>query len=480
MWPKQRMRRIIPRMSQPRLIEPLARKQKLLHEVRSVLRTRHLSLRTEEAYVQWIRRFILFHNKRHPAEMGESEIRQFISDLAVNARISASTQTVALSALLFLYRDVLKKELPYVSHIERAQQRKKLPLVFTRDEVRAVLRGMTGTHHLIASLLYGSGMRLMECLRLRVKDIDLGYNQIVVRDGKGEKDRITLLPASVKQSLARHLRKVKLLHEEDREAGFGEVYRGLRLALRPVVCSQQWLGDTSTALPWLRVREIQRPKYGFYLDHIVDAIATAAIGIGLAVAIHAARDRDSGSWSPICSSRSTSTGEHGLRALPPRLRLPGPTEIRRGPDPAQHRPRPPPRSRLQNPFELNMTVFDAIGLGIAAVMLVLLAGRAFGKSLRVGSPAGAAGFAARVDQLETAPAATRAPPEHQAGEPGLAVDADSVAALSLRFVEGRVGGREHLLVVETGALPPRLNPRPGGQPCPASGSLARLSAAVPP
>ena len=227
-------------MSQSRLIEPPARKQKLLHEVRSVLRARHLSLRTEEAYVQWIRRFILFHNKRHPAEMGESEIRQFISDLAVNARISASTQTVALSALLFLYRDVLKKELPYVSHIERAQQRKKLPLVFTRDEVRAVLKGMTGTHQLIASLLYGSGMRLMECLRLRVKDIDLGYNQIVVRDGKGEKDRITLLPASVKQSLARHLRKVKLLHEEDREAGFGDVYLPYALERKYPQAAREW------------------------------------------------------------------------------------------------------------------------------------------------------------------------------------------------------------------------------------------------
>lgn len=192
------MGRIIPRMSQPGLIKSLSlqastAKPKLLHQVRATLRTRHLSLRTEQAYVQWIRRFIFFHNKRHPAEMGELEIRQFISDLAVNAKISASTQTVALSALLFLYRDVLKKELPYVSHIERAQQRKKLPVVFTRDEVRAVLKGMVGTNQLIASLLYGSGMRLMECLRLRVKDIDLSYNQIVVRDGKGEKDRITLL-----------------------------------------------------------------------------------------------------------------------------------------------------------------------------------------------------------------------------------------------------------------------------------------------
>lgn len=202
------MRRIIPRMSQPGLIksvtaQPSKEKPKLLHQVRAVLRARHLSVRTEQAYVQWIRRFILFHHKRHPLEMGEEEIREFISDLAVNAKISASTQTVALSALLFLYRDVLKRELPYVHNIERAKQRKKLPVVFTRAELKTVLEGMSGTSQLIASLLYGSGMRLMECLRLRIKDIDLGYNQIVIRDGKGEKDRITLLPVTLKQSLER-------------------------------------------------------------------------------------------------------------------------------------------------------------------------------------------------------------------------------------------------------------------------------------
>src|SRR5216684_4765797 len=181
-------------MSQPGLIksptaQPSKEKPKLLHQVRAVLRTRHLSMRTEQAYVQWIRRFILFHHKRHPQEMGEEEIREFISDLAVNAKISASTQTVALSALLFLYRDVLKKELPYVSNIERAQRHKKLPVVFTRDEVRRVLAALTGTQSLIARILYGSGLRLMECLRLRIKDLDFNYGQITIRDGKGEKDR---------------------------------------------------------------------------------------------------------------------------------------------------------------------------------------------------------------------------------------------------------------------------------------------------
>lgn len=172
--------------------------------------------------------------------MGEQEIREFISDLAVNAKISASTQTVALSALLFLYRDVLKKELPYVHNIERAKQRKKLPVVFTRDEVKAVLEKMSKTNQLIASLLYGSGMRLMECLRLRVKDVDLGYNQIDIRDGKGEKDRITLLPVTLKQSLGRHLQRAKLLHEDDKEAGFGDVYLPYALARKYPQAARQW------------------------------------------------------------------------------------------------------------------------------------------------------------------------------------------------------------------------------------------------
>ena len=160
-------------MSQPRLLD----------EVRTVCRMRHLSLRTEQSYRNWIKRFILFHQKKHPREMGEAEIRAFISHLAVEGGISASTQTVALSALLFLYRDVLKQQLPYVSNIERARKPKRLPTVFTRDETRRIFANLEGTHWLIAGLLYGSGLRLMECLRLRVKDIDFTYAQITVRDG---------------------------------------------------------------------------------------------------------------------------------------------------------------------------------------------------------------------------------------------------------------------------------------------------------
>jgi integrase len=165
-------------------------KPRLFDEVRAVARMRHLSLRTEQSYIQWARRYILFHEKRHPRDMGESEIRQFISHLAVEKKISASTQTVALSALLFLYRDVLKKELPYVTNIERARKPRRLPVVFTRDEVKKLLGRLEGTYWLIGGLLYGSGLRLMECLRLRVKDIDFTYGQIIVRDGSPREIRI--------------------------------------------------------------------------------------------------------------------------------------------------------------------------------------------------------------------------------------------------------------------------------------------------
>jgi integrase len=194
---------------------------KLLDQVRNVARARHLSLSTERAYAGCIRRFILFHNKKHPKEMAETEIRQFISDLAVNAKISASTQTVALSALLFLYRDVLKKPLPYVDHIERARPSQKLPVVFTRNEVQAVLSRLNGTHHLITSLLYGSGLRLMEAIRLRVKDIDFTRGEIYVRQGKGAKDRVTMLPATLVNNLMAHLDKICALHGEDLRAATG-------------------------------------------------------------------------------------------------------------------------------------------------------------------------------------------------------------------------------------------------------------------
>ena len=172
--------------------------------------------------------------------MSENEIREFISHLAVDRGITASTQTVALSALLFLYRDVLKQELPYVNNIERARKPKRLPVVFTRDETKRIFANLEGTHALIAGLLYGSGLRLMECLRLRVKDVDFTYKQLTIRDGKGEKDRVTMLAAKLKQPLMRHLQKVKMLHEDDLAAGFGEVFLPYALARKYPSASTLW------------------------------------------------------------------------------------------------------------------------------------------------------------------------------------------------------------------------------------------------
>jgi integrase len=197
-------------------------KPKLLDSVRAAARLRHLSLRTESAYSGWIKRFILFHKKRHPAEMGVEEVRQFLAHLAVEGRVSASTQNVALCALLFLYRDVLRVELPYIEGIERAKRPARLPAVFTRAEIAALLSRLSGGYGLIAGLLYGSGLRLMEALRLRVKDLDFEYMEILVRDGKGEKDRRTVLPRPLAEPLRRQLERVRLLHEQDLRDGFGE------------------------------------------------------------------------------------------------------------------------------------------------------------------------------------------------------------------------------------------------------------------
>ena len=163
---------------------------KLLDQVREVIRMKHYSIRTEQSYVDWIKRYIFFHNKRHPAEMGEDEIRSFISDLASKKSVAASTQTVALSALLFLYREVLKKDLPYIEGIERAKRPERLPVVFTQSEVKEVLARLDGVNYLIATLLYGAGLRLMDALRLRVKDVDFERNEIIVREGSPREIRI--------------------------------------------------------------------------------------------------------------------------------------------------------------------------------------------------------------------------------------------------------------------------------------------------
>jgi len=199
------------------------RQPRLLDRVREANRLRHGSRSTEKSYIGWIRRFILFHGKRHPAEMGAPEVAQFLSSLAVEGQVAASTQNQALSSLLFLYCYVLHQDLPWLDDVVRARRPKHQPVVLTRDEVRSVISGMDGTARLMATLLYGSGLRLLECARLRVQDVDFAMNQIIVRDGKGAKDRVTVLPAVAKEALTRHLLKVKRQHEADLAFGPGWV-----------------------------------------------------------------------------------------------------------------------------------------------------------------------------------------------------------------------------------------------------------------
>jgi len=191
--------------------------------VRDAIRTRHYSRRTEEAYLAWIRRYILFHGKRHPAEMGAAEMTQFLTSLAVRRKVAASTQNQALSALLFLYREVLGQEVPWLDGIVHAKRPRRLPVVLTREEIRAVLGQLNGVPRLMALLLYGAGLRVLECARLRVKDIDFASNQIVVRAGKGDRDRVTMLPAAVKADLARHLELVRRQYDQDLKRGAGWV-----------------------------------------------------------------------------------------------------------------------------------------------------------------------------------------------------------------------------------------------------------------
>jgi integron integrase len=198
-------------------------KPKLLDQVRLALRARHYSPRTEQTYCHWIKRFIFFHNVRHPAEMAEAEINTFLTYLAVTEHVGASTQNQALSALLFLYRHVLSREIGDLGEVIRAKKPKRLPVVMTREEVRGVLSQLRGDKWLMASLMYGAGLRLMECLRLRVQDIDFSRRAILVRGGKGEKDRVTMLPESLKKPLEDHLRKVRAMHERDLHDGWGLV-----------------------------------------------------------------------------------------------------------------------------------------------------------------------------------------------------------------------------------------------------------------
>src|SRR5690606_36826109 len=250
---------------------------RLLDQVRQALRVRHYSARTEKAYIRWIRRFVLFHGTRHPGDLGGAEVTAFLSWLAEERKVSPSTQTQALCALLFLYRHVLRLDLPWMTEVARAPARTRLPIVLSRDEVRAVIRRLEGVERLIVMLLYGSGLRLLEALRLRVKDVDFDQHQLTVRGGKGDKDRVTVLPESVRAELRRHLSEVRVIHEKDLGRGAGWVALPNALARKYPDAGREWVSQwvfPSTRL----MREVQdgRPGRHHYHETVIQRAVTAA------------------------------------------------------------------------------------------------------------------------------------------------------------------------------------------------------------
>ncbi len=257
---------------------------RLLDMVRARIRRRGLAIRTEDVYVSWIRRFILANGTRHPSEMGEREVEWFLTRLAVQGKVAASTQNQALSALLFLYREVLGQNLPWMENIRRAKRPERLPVVLTIEEVSRLLVQMSGVHHLMASLLYGSGIRLMECVRLRVQDIDFVRREILVRRGKGGKDRRTMLPARAVPALQLHLAQTRMLHDRDLAVGYGSVWLPGALARKYPAADREWIWQY--VFP-SRLRSID-PRSGVERRHHVDeknlqrAVRIAAQAAGIA------------------------------------------------------------------------------------------------------------------------------------------------------------------------------------------------------
>ena len=217
------------------------RPKRLLDQVREVMRVKHYSIRTERAYIGWIKKFILFHGKRHPREMGEPEVEAFLTWLATEGNVAKSTQNQAFNALIFLYREVLQAPLEGRINAVRPGKKQRLPVVLSKEETLRLLNAMSGVPQLMAKLLYGTGMRLMECLRLRVKDVDFELSEIRVRDGKGGTDRLVFLPESIKPALKEHLERVRLIHERDLSEGYGEVYLPEALARKYPRAGKEWI-----------------------------------------------------------------------------------------------------------------------------------------------------------------------------------------------------------------------------------------------
>jgi integron integrase len=268
-------------------------KPKLLDQVRDAIRLRHYSIRTEQIYIDWIKRFILFHNKRHPADMAEPEVRTFLSHLARVGNVAASTQNQALSALLFLYKQVLKQEIGWLGEVERAKRPPKLPVVLSRTEVREIFSHLTGTEKLMAGLLYGSGLRLMECLRLRVKDIDFAYAQVTVRHGKGGKDRVSMLPVNLATPLQKHLARMKMQHDQDLIDGFGSVHLPFALARKFPNAEREWIWQYVFPSARLSVDPRSGKKQRHHMSEAIlqNAVKTAAraCGINKAATCHTLR-----------------------------------------------------------------------------------------------------------------------------------------------------------------------------------------------
>ena len=265
-------------------VPPVLPKPRLLDRAREALRVRHYSRRTEEAYVAWIRRYIFFHGKRHPAELGGPDVTRFLSALAVEGHVAASTQNQALSALLFLYRDVLGVELPWLDDIVRAKRPERLPIVLSRDEVRALIHRLDGAPRLMACLLYGAGLRVMECCRLRVQDVDFGSNQIVVRGGKGDKDRTTMLPTMAKADLAGHLAAVRAQHQRDLATGAGWVELPTALARKYAHGGRQWVWQWvfPATRTYLDRETGQRRRHHLHETVLQRELKGAATGAGIA------------------------------------------------------------------------------------------------------------------------------------------------------------------------------------------------------
>jgi integron integrase len=238
---------------------------RLVDSIRAEIRVRHYSYRTEKAYVEWILRFIRFHGRRHPAHLGGEEVRQFLSHLATDLEVSAATQAQALAALLFLYKRVLRHDLPWIDNVVRAHRPKQLPTVLDKDEARRVIAHLRGDHWLIAGLLYGSGLRLLEALRLRVKDLDLYHHRLMVRDGKGSKDRVTVIPASLVEPLRQHLARVRTLHDHAMNRGYGGVELPHALARKYPRAHDAWAWQ----FVFPAAKPTRDPRSGTYRRHHV-------------------------------------------------------------------------------------------------------------------------------------------------------------------------------------------------------------------